>query len=58
MDKIFPALAGAVLGIIVWQTTPYSAEFGIGPLIFIIISVCYLIDGSLVVELFFALLFT
>tara|TARA_B100000676_G_C17635819_1_gene608981 strand:+ start:522 stop:671 length:150 start_codon:yes stop_codon:yes gene_type:complete len=37
MDKIFPALAGAVLGIIVWQSTPYSAEFGIGPLFFIII---------------------
>ena len=34
---IVSAIIGGVLGIFVWKTSVYSADFGIGPLIFILI---------------------
>ena len=37
MKNLIPAIAGAILGIVSWKFTPYSADFGVGPLVWIII---------------------
>ena len=37
MNNLGPAVIGAVIGFIAWKFTPFSADWGIGPLIFIII---------------------
>ena len=37
MNNIGPIIAGAVLGIVTWKFSAYSADFGLGPLIWILI---------------------
>jgi|TARA_B110000971_G_C19616141_1_gene322573 hypothetical protein len=37
MKNLFPAIAGAIIGVVSWKFTSYSADFGIGPLIWIIV---------------------
>tara|TARA_Y100000022_G_C13023881_1_gene272396 strand:+ start:127 stop:282 length:156 start_codon:yes stop_codon:yes gene_type:complete len=39
MNNLVAGIVGGVLGVIVWKVSPYSADFGIGPLIFILICV-------------------
>ena len=37
MNNLGPSIAGAVIGILSWKLSPYSADWGVGPLIWIII---------------------
>ena len=37
MKNIIPITAGIVLGIVTWKSSAYSADFGIGPLVWILI---------------------
>jgi hypothetical protein len=37
MKDLIPIIAGAVLGIVTWKFSAYSADFGLGPLIWILI---------------------
>ena len=37
MKNLIPIIAGAVLGIVTWKFSAYSADFGLGPLIWILI---------------------
>ena len=37
MKNFIPIIAGAVLGIVTWKFSAYSADFGLGPLIWILI---------------------
>ena len=37
MNNFVAGLIGGVIGVITWKLTPYSAEFGVGPLIYIFI---------------------
>ena len=37
MNNIGPIIAGAVLGIVTWKFSAYRADFGLGPLIWILI---------------------
>ena len=37
MKNIIPIIAGIVLGIVTWKSSAYSADFGIGPLVWILI---------------------
>tara|TARA_B100001121_G_scaffold77388_1_gene68649 strand:+ start:19 stop:174 length:156 start_codon:yes stop_codon:yes gene_type:complete len=39
MNNSLAGLAGGILGVVVWKVSPYSADFGVGPLIFIIICI-------------------
>ena len=39
MNNSLAGLAGGILGVVVWKASPYSADFGVGPLIFIIICI-------------------
>ena len=38
MNNLLAGIVGGTIGAIVWKVSPYSADFGIGPLIFI--SIC------------------
>ena len=37
MEKLIPAILGGGLGFIVWKTDAFGADFGFGPIFFIII---------------------
>lgn len=37
MKNLIPIIAGIILGIITWKFTDNSVEFGIGPLVWILI---------------------
>ena len=37
MKNLIPIIAGTILGIIIWKFNNTSGEFGIGPLVFILI---------------------
>ena len=39
MNNSLAGIVGGILGIVVWKVSPYSADFGVGPLIFIIICI-------------------
>ena len=37
MQNFIPIICGIALGVITWKFSPYSADFGLGPLIWILI---------------------
>ena len=39
MNNLLAGIVGGIIGVIVWKVSLYSADFGIGPLIFILICV-------------------
>ena len=39
MNNLVAGIVGGILGLITWKFSPYSADFGVGPLIFILICV-------------------